>query len=544
MGRWYYIADHDDLLYLAVSTPAFYDHPFSLSDPAVLTPGRPTVYDRLQFVPGILLARAAGWDILGVSLAWRILAGVSVALAWLGLVGSTIRRPMLAAALTALILSDCGFIGLRPVLKQTAITAHLAHGGPIPGERILTGEDPTKLFGTAPQIFRQWRILSPAMTQVFLFLFLWLFMCARACSTPLRIAAAGLGFGLLFHVYFYYWAAAGLMLALSCLLDSGHRRVALLTGLIGCVIGSPRVIERLQLKRSTSPDWLLRSDLFLPIRHTSELHLPLAGILVLALLSVWVWGRRRDLLPIWLLALSGLVLLNHQLITGLQVQNFHWFNVFGPCASLLLLLFGAGWLAQRIGRRGEYVLLMLSVPYVLFGLGLRWIEVTRTQDTKEIAAAFARYQEQRLKPGVPPLKPAVVVAGDESFINLATLMENQRPLFHYAVRLSPSVSDDELMQRIALNGYLRGMSHEQVIEDRRQAFKASPWGPYVRDPKALDDWLARAGAWYDRIGRDPEGFLTRFEVHYLALPPDQDPLPSRSRWKLIQQGKSWNLWER
>src|SRR5262249_13517915 len=96
------------------------------------------------------------------------------------------------------------------------------------------------------------------------------------------------------------------------------------------------------LRRSTPPDWLLRTDKFVPIGRFSELLIPKVSVLLAAVALVWAWRRRRDLLALVLMAVAGLALANHQMVTGLQIENFHWCYVWGPCLSLLLMLSLAG----------------------------------------------------------------------------------------------------------------------------------------------------------------------------------------------------------
>ena len=62
-------------------------------------------------------------------------------------------------------LTDSGSFSAPPsLLKQAGIAGHLALGGPFPGERALTAEDPATLFDYAPGIHRQCRIITPALS--------------------------------------------------------------------------------------------------------------------------------------------------------------------------------------------------------------------------------------------------------------------------------------------------------------------------------------------------------------------------------------------
>src|SRR5258708_31257889 len=69
-GSPVWIADNDELLYFSYASQAYFNHPDHLSDPVVLTE-KPAFYPRLQFVPGIALARGLSLGPMAVSLIWR-----------------------------------------------------------------------------------------------------------------------------------------------------------------------------------------------------------------------------------------------------------------------------------------------------------------------------------------------------------------------------------------------------------------------------------------------------------------------------------------
>src|SRR5437763_76676 len=65
-----WIADNDDLYYLALGSRAYFEHPWRLSDPAVAGDGF-CPQRGLPFVPGVLVARGLGTGPLGIALVWR-----------------------------------------------------------------------------------------------------------------------------------------------------------------------------------------------------------------------------------------------------------------------------------------------------------------------------------------------------------------------------------------------------------------------------------------------------------------------------------------
>jgi hypothetical protein len=543
MGGPRYFADNDDMLYLAIAARAFHGHSTILSDPSTIS-GAATIYDWIQFAPGIVMARMAGGDALAVNLAWRLIAGVTMSAAWLLIVSRFHRKPWLILALTVWILSDAGFFSARPLLKQLGVTVHWLTGDRGPVLEAMVGERTAEVLRGAPAVHREWRIITPALSHAYLILALWLWLRARDRPTFARLALSGLGYGILFYVYFYNWISMGLALLLACMVDRGHRRVALWTGVIGLLVGLPRIWERNQIRRATSSDWLIRSDLFRPIPRTFDLMFPKLAIVLLFLTSLWVWGRRRDLTPLWLLGVASLLLMNHQLVTGLQIQNSHWMNVLGSSLSLLVVLFAGERLERTSSRLGIGFVIAGCVIYAALGLGLRWVEGTQSADTLMLASQFERYREQRLSAGAPRLEPLQMTAGEQAFLDFVTIAENERPLIHYAVRLSPSVDDRELFDRIALNEYLRGAARENFAQATREYLSTMPWGPWARDASAREARLEESLAAFDRVSAEPEEALIRFKVRYLALMMGKSPPPTKGGWKLLQNGPTWDVWER
>jgi hypothetical protein len=542
LGAPKYFADNDDLLYLAIAGRAFHGHPLTLSDPSTVS-GAATIYDWLQFVPGILVTRLARSDALEVNAAWRFLAGLTLPLAWVLLLSRFHRQAWIWAMLTVWILADSGFFSARPLLKQLGVTAYWLSGQSGMVLDAVTGERSADIFRTAPAIHRQWRIITPALSHAWLIMALFLWVRARDRSSWQRILLSGLGFGALFYVYFYNWTALGLALVLATVSDRGQRGVALATGALGLLVGLPRVWERYQIKISTSPDWLIRSDLFRPVSRTYDLMFPKLAIALLVLSAFWVWMRRKDLVPIWLLALASFLLLNHQLVSGLQIQNSHWMNVLGSSVSLLVVLFVGERLARVRQRAAIWCLGACCLAYVSLGLVLRWVEAAHSGDTEALAAQYEHYQAQQTAAGPLRLEPLQCLAGDEAFVNFATVAENQRPLIHYAVRLSPSVDDSQLLERIALNEYLLGADRADFDRTSRQFLHTMPWGPWAKDTEARGVRLERYLAAFDRVRADPDTALDRYGVRYVAL-SRESPAPATKRWKLMQRGPYWNIWER
>jgi hypothetical protein len=526
-----WIADGDERFYLGIASQAYFNHPTYARDPVFATGGF-THYPQLPLLPGEMIAKVLHLGPLGINPVWRVWAGVSIALGWYLVVGHYVKRPWITAGLAILLLSDSGLRGGRLLVRQ-----------------MLTFWDCLVNRDHGPRTISAWRIPTPSMTQVYLLLHLWLLARARDRPSWPRLALSGLGFGLLFYVYPYYWIAACPALLMAWVLDAGHRKVYSHTGWIGGLIGLPHVVNDWLLKRSTSPDWLSRADRFVPFPRFEELLLPKMSLFLIVAGLVWVWYRRKDLIYLWALPFSALVLTNHHLLTAIQIENFHW-NVFvhEPIIGLFVLLVIAGELPVRgpWSRPVLWGLLVICSADLAMGVWLRAIETTR----HHFFASFQRYKTQRLgEQQSVRLAPNSVIGGDSDFVAFAMIAENQRPLMDYAVFLSPSIDNAEWERRIALNGYLFGHdrpSFEAVqVSDLTPPPQAYQWGPWTRSPAERTRRIAMRMAFFDAITANPSEFFERYRVRYVALPPERvPPVVLNSEWRCLQEGPFWSIWER
>lgn len=540
-GSPVWVADYDDAYYLAIAGQAYHGHPFSLSDP-VSARGEFIPHRPLALLPGVWVARVLGWGPMGINLAWRIWAGLSVGLGLFLVARVTGLRTWVAAGLAVLLLSDAGLSDCRPLVRQAALAG-----------RVVSGRT-EELFRAQPIVHPAWRIVTPAAAAVYLLVHVGLLLRARRSPGVGWRLAAGLAFGLLFHVYFYYWTAAGLGLVLAFLLDRGHRGLYVQTALVGGLVGLPAVIGDVLARRSGGSDWLNRTDKFLPVGHFRELLIPGLSLVLLVLALVWVWRRRRDLLPLWSLAAAALVLANHVVVSGLEIENFHWNSyVFNPMLELLLALLVAGWAAARSGvgvgpRWRSWALGVGVAAYFGVGLWLRGVESARSAEPVALGETYRAYQAGRTTS--EPLATHALMAGDAACVLFGAILETQRPLSGVAATLSPAVSDPAWNERIALNDYLLWGDDRAAYEPRiRQDAAAIVWGPWGRDEgrrrALMDARLALRAA----VAADPEAALARFPVRYLALPEGRTP-PRQARlgWVRIRRGRSGSescsIWER
>ncbi len=378
-GVLIWIGNGDELFMLALGSQAYFNHPAYLSDP-VLVSGGASLFRQLPLLPGVWLAWASGGGPLAIDLWWRILSGLSLGITWYLLVRQVLPRPWIAAALTVILLVDAGLLSCGLFFRQAQATAAVLGGSSNP-----TGGD----FFHA-----EWRVATPALTMAYLLLNLWLVVRARQSPTTWSLALAGLSYGLLFHVYPYFWTTATSALALAFLIDPGHRRVYLWTGLVGGVLGSFRLFHDFSLKQNSAPDWLIRSDKFVHVARFTDMRFPLVASLVLAASLVWVWMRRRELVYLWAMGLAGLLLFKNHVFTGLNVENYHWMYLWGPCSSLLQLAMAASMLPQRgwKARLGLALLALLTIADVLMGVGLRAAE---GRVPRQVSSRFKRFRITR-----------------------------------------------------------------------------------------------------------------------------------------------------
>jgi hypothetical protein len=526
-GRLIWVADYDELaFYLPVMAQAYPHHFWQLTDPAT---GGATYYQPLPVLPGNLLARLMCNDPWSVNFYHRLWGGVAVALAWYAVLRSRFG-PKIAAALACILLADPGVLHGQlgyELVKKLMHPPPLAEWAP-----------PTALSLT------QWRILNPLLCWPWWLAFLLFVGRAAAQPSGPRCLAAGIAAGLLFYIYFYLWttALAGLLLAL--LIDRSNWRMYLRVIGVAILIGWPAVWAATQFRQQFGSDWLLRTDKFLPVNRWDELLLPRVSLLLLGIGWLWVW-LLKDRQGRWLAAVAtaALVLMNHTLLTGLQIENFHWKYALGPALSLLVLYAAADglrWLcSQRWYRYAGQATLAGAVFVVVAGGWLYHRAATRCAQTVHIQQ---RIDEFRWHVSPLPLPNNGCVAGDPEFQYLASTAFGLRPLAGYTAVLSP-ISEAELEERTALNAYLLGWSREQFAADQQEQLQTTKWGLEARSASARQQRLQACLDAWDRVGTEIENLLARYDVRVVARWQSDDvPLPGH--WQLAGQTPRWTIWVR
>ena len=148
--------------------------------------------------------------------------------------------------------------------------------------------------------------------------------------------------------------------------------------------------------------------------------IPKAAILLLGL--TFLYSKRRNLLFLWALAFSSVCLLNQQIVTGLQISNFHWNYTAEPSLTFLLFLIALDFY-QLYGSKPVRMAVALLICAHSEELCLENLDPTRSQRTEELVVGYRNYKAQRFASQVPSLKPNTVVAGEQLFGNFATILE-------------------------------------------------------------------------------------------------------------------------
>jgi hypothetical protein len=531
-----YLPDSDGLLYLAWSRAAVRHGAWHLTD-AVHPPGQdgPMMHPWLLFIPPALLAHGLGLGMAGASVLWRVLAGAGVALGLYAAVRPQARRPWPALWAAAFLVCDAGVLFGRIGLR-----------GPELAVAALRGDQPFR--AGPPQMMPHLRVVPPALAIPLLLGHYALVLRARIAGRTRRTLAAAVSFGLLFYAYFYFWTmvAVGGLMALA--LDRRARRLHATVLVLGLTLGAPAVVASAAVQRSTSPDWLWRTDKFVPIGHHAELLLPRLAIAVWAAAGVVVLRTRNELLYLWCAAGAGLACTNHQVVTGLQIENFHWIAGFGLSLSVLLANLLLAWSSGPVSRARAALLVLALTVQIALAFGLRWQETVRTAESLHWARLDRAARGDRLETAIPP---GAVIAGDpEALLWIAALGEG-RPLAGRLLDFSARVTDDELDARLLLNLCLQGIDRAAARRQVDRPAGTLSWEARARRaPDRAARQRAHRRALIDPIWDNPGPWRAAFGVTHVIRPaaPGSNLTPPFStvlapHARRIRAGRAWDVWQ-
>lgn len=524
-GDWTYIADSDELLYLAWSRDCVLHGQARLVD-AVHRMSGPMMHPRLIFVTPALVGHWLGLGMTEIGILWRILAGIGIAIGLYVAVRPGLARPGLALAVAAFLLFDSG-VSFGQVVQRS-------------GEVVVAAwQGRSSFFATTPRLLPHLRVVTPGLAIPFYLVHLGLMLRARITGNRRSIMLAGVSFGLLFYVYFYFWTAAAVGLALAFVVDSQARRLYATVLVLGGAIGLPAVVTGALTKAQTGTDWLLRTDKFLPIGHFQELEIPKFLVIEWALVGIWVFRSRRELAYLWCLTGAASALRVHQVVTGLQIENFHWSQAVGLPFSVLLALLIVPWLDAHARRWLRIGLPIIVAAQIGLGFWMREQEVTRSVETLAWMSDYRDVQGDAL-----PLPDGAVVGGDERFLFLAAALDDVYPLTGRLVEYSSQASNQELDERVVLNLYLLGLDQAEAETLIRQpAGTLSREGDALRSAEAARIQRERRLRLASEIWTDPQPAIERYGVTHLVLPAGQFPTGFlNEKAQRVSEGGRWSLW--
>ena len=518
--------------YLQIAGQAYYNHLSYISDPSV--PDGIIFYPWLPFGPAVALAKALGLSLFSVGPIWMLFGGVGTSAGLYFVFWRFLGRPWIAAGLAIFCLSSLRFSALVPLNYQfdAIIRGLLIH--------------PDGKVDLSPIPIWEWRrVVDPAFDLPFLFVQIVVISIARERQKGISIWLSGLLFGLMFYIYFYMWTLVTVALCLAMLLDSTRRKIYAQTLLIGIALGAPEVVHLFRLRAMASTEALTRFAAFSAAGSEYLPGLPWLSIIAIGLMGLWIWSTGAlELTYLWSLAAAGILLGCSPLLTGAFLHAYHWTWLMLPVRMILALIAIVMIARERVRWIPvfNWALPSLLAIYLIGGIYLTAITLTRTGDGAAKIENYARYRSQRLVPGVSPLAPDSVIAGDDRFSELATIGENQRALSGVFLNASMSVDDSMWRSRFSLNAFLSGTTDRKEFERAASLeLETGLWNA----PKIRPELLAPFMRTYDEVVRDPGKFIKAFAVRYVALPVDRPaPLYLRSGWALLQPGPYWQLWER
>ncbi len=529
-GVWVCLAQPEILYYLQIAGEAYYNHLGHISDPTIA--GGVSFYPWLPFVPVVFVVHVFGLSLFSVALIWSIFAGAGVGAVLYLTFWRFLRQRWMAAGLTIFCMSDFGFCGrfvFLLQLRQLAI-ALVIH----PVGRLIT----------IP--FAQWRAPDPSLDLPFLFFQILAVSNARERPRRLNLWISGAAFGLLFYVFFYLWTMVAVALVIALLLDPAGRKAYGWTLLIGSAIGIPDLVLSLHSRAAAINEGVARLALFVPAASKArdyDLAFPILTAVFFAFAGFWIWKTRRfELIYLLSLVIAGLVLGYSRMVTHVFFHEYHYIWLWWSIRLVLGLIVVAAIAERRISPRAWHgpAFAAFALLYLIGGIYLNAIDVTRTRWRNRQIQNFVSYRTQRMAPGVSPLVPRSVLAGSQEFCELAAVAENQRQLAGWILPLSVALDNSGWESRAALNAYLNGVKRADFARATSEEVKDDYWFAEQQQPQLMEDFMRK----FDEVTRDPDKFIRALDVRYVALPADQSPPPYvASQFRILQPGPYWRIWQ-
>lgn len=549
-----FLADTDDVLYLALARPAYYGAPV-LRD-AYLRPSEGVIdlHAWTQFVPLSELSRLLHVPLIQEAILWRVLGAILMATAlfvlFRRLLAQSTRPTAWALGCTVICLCDAGFCQGRSLLENFVdLAPHMWRGT-------------TPLL--KPDAVAHYRVVAPLLNLPFL-----IFMVAALVPGKRRpwmgAVLGGIALGICVLLYFYLWTAAVLSLAgyAAVLLWVGWRRpkqrssafdrvkrVAIVLAL-GLSLGAPQIITNFEETRDARIKPYFE-------RLGRPTHLPAGDpARTRYVVNFWVWMKLAvgalgiltlglaGLGLLWWLTLAGYLLSNLGAVLGIDYQNFHWGLVHAPMGEILVLVTLVG-LLERWRWTGKVRLKSLAwaFPVALLAIAAVWrpYEVLHAPLAKDMSQSLRELRP--LRAALAPLEEERVLAGPWQ-TQVAMLYSRCALLFADPLTTISLIPLEEVNQRHALNAWLQGLD-EAGYRHAPNLAVVNEYG-YIW-PETREETLVRNRlAIFKRFLEDPragELLTEHFGVTDLLLPASSAPPVRAGPWSLTEKTGSWWLWKR
>jgi hypothetical protein len=294
------------------------------------------------------------------------------------------------------------------------------------------------------------------------------------------------------------------------------------------------------LQSHAAPSWGERTDKFIPIGHFEDLMINKGALILLVCSAIYIWRKRNDLKPLLLHAVAALVLLNHQVFSGLQIENFHWYYASGPILyiivlTLLIQLFQKFIPQQNIRKIATATALLFIVAS---GFAVRHDRCFNYSEPVRIQNQYKMYREQSGTGFIP----GQVIAGDHVFLSFAAASKNLRPLSGYVATNSPNLTRGEWNERATLEGFLRGFDREGFVKHQDELLPFPGWAPWGRSQEIRQHVIEERLKIFDQIATNPIVFIRKYEVGFVAVQTqEQPPEAVLKNSVMIQSGPHWNV---
>lgn len=536
-GEPVYFADFDDtILYLNYGAHAYHNDVLRLLDPVQKQPTG-VFAPWIQLIPGAIFAKVFSVPPIFITLVYRIFAGVFVAIAAYLFIFSFVRKSIPAAALTTIFLTDAGQRTAYILLKQVKASLYLLMGR---GQEVIS---------SVPDLMLHWRIITPALSIAFLLAHFWAVseMTRQKPWNRAWLVFAGVSYGLLFHVYFYYWTATTIALGLMLILNRERWKEWFVVGTVGVIIGIPALLLRMSTKAAADPEWLFRNAFFLPMENRLAYFMFPKFLILIAIAGVvyWVIKKEKDLLYLLCVGLASIFLLNQRIITGLENHDNHWLYIGAPAMYLLGILMIYRLLEQRNwGRAYQWGICGLAFFMLVTGIGLRAAEATMAGDSKLLMNSYqvvARYAADLEKVS---FKPRTTAVGTEPIVSFLSTKYNLRPFSGLVAEISPRVSTTDWNRRMAANAVLTGSSEYDFKIDSHNRLILGGWNwPQAWRERSFEERMR----FFREYNESPEKILDDYDFAYVAIGPRHkfnDQLAVSPRFRKALTTATLKIWER